>query len=209
MTTARSGKLARQRQRIEALFVADPDRSARSIAAEVGCSPNTVLRLRNLHVQVNGADCTVNGTAGTAHPGSTNLLPPAGPGNDRALQHGAYSAARREPLEAQHRDRLRLEFPSAPDDLINSAARRCAMLDLFSSWVADHGPVRGRGDVAPAAREMRLLLIDHERAYAALGEREADGGAGRRQTLAEVEAELPDEDFEDEVNDGEGVAGDG
>jgi hypothetical protein len=190
MTTARAGKLERQRARIEALILADPNRSARSIATEVGCSPNTVLRLRNLHVQVNDDRCTVNGTGGAAHPGSENLLPPAGPGNDRAATHGAYSAARRAPLEDEHRERLRRLYPAEADDLVNLQAKRCALVDLYSSWLSEHGPVRGRGDVTPAGRELRLLLDSAERAGAAMEARSAVRAVGAGvQTLADIAAE--------------------
>jgi hypothetical protein len=177
--------LERQRERIVALVGADPERSSRSIAAEVGCGVNTVIRARERHVPRDAE----NGTTRAAHAGSENLLPPAAPGNDRAVRHGAYSQARRAPLEVQHRERLRGEFPSAPDDVVNVMARRLAMGDLYAAWLADHGPVRGRGDVAPAARELRLLLSDHERAYAALGEFEGNASARPRDTLASIEAE--------------------
>jgi hypothetical protein len=160
----RKGKLERQRERVRELLRADPSRSNRSIAAEVGCSHHTVGRTRELLPAVLPAS---DGPGSGPHPGSGNLIAP-GPGNDRAVTHGAYSEARRRPLEDEHRERLRAEFPEARDDLINAAARRCAMIDLFSAWIAEHGPVRGRGDVVAAARELRMLLTDHERALAAL-----------------------------------------
>lgn len=88
--------------------------------------------------------------------------------------HGAYQAKLREPIEAQHQVRLRAEFPNAAatpggDDLVNSAARRLAMLDLFSAWIQDAGPIFGRSGRAEAlvsapAREARVLLDGHERA---------------------------------------------
>ena len=131
--TARAGKLERQRQRIRVLLDTDPERSATSIAKEIGCGVHTVERVRERHLPQQG----VNGTPAMAHPGSANLLPPAEPGNARATKHGAYSEARRAPLEQQHRERLRAEFPSARDDLINSAAKRAAMIDLFSGWCED------------------------------------------------------------------------
>jgi hypothetical protein len=197
----KASRLERQRQKIRELVDVDPTRSSTSIARELRCGVNTVIRTRERYVPPSAANGTANGKA-TAHPGMANLSPPP-LGNDRAVQHGAYSAARRAPLEAQHRDRLRAEFPQAPDDLINAAARRCAMLDLFSAWVADNGPVRGRGDVAPAARETRLLLLDHERAFTALGELDRAGRGAGHQTLADIEAELGEDD-PDDVDESEG-----
>jgi hypothetical protein len=191
MTAA--GKLERQRQRIRQLIEADPVRSATSIANEIGCSTHTVIRQRELHMQMHTADCTVNGTARAAHAGSANLMPPAERGNGRALSHGGYSAARRAPLEDEHRERLRQLYPAEADDLVNLQAKRCALVDLYSSWLLEHGPVRGKGDVAPAARELRLLLDSAERAGAAMEARSAARAVGAGvQTLADIAAEYQD-----------------
>ena len=77
-----------------------------------------------------------------------------------------------------HRDRLRLAYPSAPDDLIDSAAKRLAMADLFSAWIAEAGVVRrgpgGLPIVSDATRELRRLLNDHENAIERLMAHEAD-----------------------------------
>jgi len=166
------GRLERQRERVRELLRSDAARSNRSIAAELGCSHHTVARVRE---QMPGRAPQADGPGSGQHPGSENLMEPAGPGNLRASTHGAYSAARRAPLEEMHRDRLRLAYPSAPDDLINSAAKRLAMADLFSSWIADVGLIHNRGNlpvVSDAAKELRLLLRDHEAAVATLGELE-------------------------------------
>jgi hypothetical protein len=164
-------KLERQRERVRELLRADPSRSSRSIAAEVGCSPHTVIRQRAPHVQAHEP----NGTPATARPGAANLIAPAGPGNDRAVTHGAYSEARRRPLEDLHRERLRAEFPNAVaspggDDLVNAAARRLAMADLLSAWIDDAGPISARGgaaEVSAPTRELRSLMDAHERAVLA------------------------------------------
>jgi len=123
-----------------------------------------------------------NGTPTTAHAGSANLMAPAGPGNDRAVTHGAYSAARRAPLEQHHRERLRRTYPIASDDLVNSAAKRAAMIDLFSAWIEDAGVVhaqRGLPTVSAPAIELRRLLNDHEAAMERLEESAATPAPGR------------------------------
>jgi hypothetical protein len=204
MSVSRAERL---RERIEALMKADPGRSARSIAKEVHCSPNTVLRLRRLHVQVNGADGTVNGAAETEHRGSANLMAPAERGNDRAASHGAYSQKRREPLEAMHRERLRLAYPNAADDLVNSAAKRAAMIDLFSAWIEDVGaihPNRGLPLVSDPARELRRLLNDHEGAIRELLAPEAEASKVDPQAALDAYVAGLSENDGEEVVDGDG-----
>jgi len=112
--------------------------------------------------------------------------------------HGAFNAAMVAPLEEEHQQRLRAEFPGAAqtpggDDLINSCARRLAMLDRYSAFVSDSGPLRahgGRAEVQPAAREARVLLDAHERSIERLMALEREHGGAGGQTLAQVEAEL-------------------
>jgi hypothetical protein len=102
-------------------------------------------------------------------------LQPAG-----RTKHGAYSAARRRPLEDEHRERLRLAYGSAPDDLVNSAAMRAAIVTLLAAFVNDAGVVFARGRVAEVsapARELRLALRDHEQAIRHLEEHERVHGA--------------------------------
>jgi hypothetical protein len=164
-------QLERQRERVRELLRADPERSSRSIAAEVGCSHHTVTRQREQPGQAPTVDSPGNGQ----HPGSANLMAPAERGNDRAVTHGAYSEARRAPLEDLHRDRLRAEFPNAlaspgGDDLVNLAARRLAAADLLAAWIDDAGPIFPRGgaaEVSAPAKELRVLMDGHERAILA------------------------------------------
>lgn len=97
--------------------------------------------------------------------------------------HGAYNQARRAPLEADHRQRLAAEFSAAlqqpgGQDLLNSCAKRAAMLDLMAAWLADRGTITSKGDVAPPARELRHLLDAHERAITALAALERERGNG-------------------------------
>jgi hypothetical protein len=164
--------LERQRELIRELLRADPNRSMRSIAREIGCGTSTVIRTRERYVSQDIYD----GTPGTGHPGAENLRP-AGPGNLRASTHGAYSALRREPLEDVHRAALQERFPHAPDDLAIAMATRLAMVDLFRAWVDEHGPMVDKRKESPAARELRLLINDHERASLVLAEIERQAGA--------------------------------
>ncbi len=100
--------------------------------------------------------------------------------------HGAYAAARRQPLEDEHRTRLAAQFPGAIDtpagqDLVNAAAKRAAMLDLFGAWLSDNGPIVMRGrtvEVTAPARELRHLLDAHERAVFQLAALEREHGHG-------------------------------
>jgi hypothetical protein len=98
------------------------------------------------------------------------------------VKHGAYSAARRAPLEQEHRERLRLAYPTAPDDLVNTAAARCALISLFSAWLADSGPIlpsKGVPVVQDAARELRRLTDAHDAAIERLEARTAAPAGGR------------------------------
>ena len=107
--------------------------------------------------------------------------------------HGAYARAMTRPLEDEHRERLRAEFPGAAatpggDDLINAASCRLAMLERFVGFVEDAGPLRsaaGRAEVQPAAREARVLLDAHERAITALAALDREQGASSAMTAAQ------------------------
>jgi len=105
------------------------------------------------------------------------------------LQHGTYSEARRAPLEAEHREQLRAAYPDAPDGLINAAATRAAMISLLSAWNEDVGVIHAKGgtaEVSAAARELRLLLAQHEVAIVRLEEAQRTASEGDPQAkLAE------------------------
>jgi hypothetical protein len=131
-----------------------------------------------------------------------NLRPDAG------RKHHAYVDSVRAPLEAEHRTRLQATFPAAcatpeGDDLVNASAKRCALVDRFSAFLEDRGPIvarKGQAQVEPAARELRLLLDAHERAVVQLAALEREHGAGGRDAamtaLMRARGELPaaDED---------------
>src|SRR5256885_14290553 len=102
----RAGRLERQRERVRELLRADATRSNRSIAAELGCSHVTVGRVRG---QLAGQDVhrdEPDRRAAANHRGSENLIEPAGPGNDRATKHGAYSEARVAPIREHFLEEL-------------------------------------------------------------------------------------------------------
>jgi hypothetical protein len=186
----------RKRQKIAAALAVDPSRSNRSIAAEVKVSHMTVGRVRvNMAGQLSTPDTPAGGPNG--HVGMANLVKPPD-GNALAEVHGAYREARRQPLEALHRERLRRDHPTESDDAINLRAKRSALIDLYWADVSDRGPVRGKGDATPSARELRLLLDAEERAAIAMEERrERVGNRAGYQTLADIEAELGEDDPDD------------
>lgn len=178
----------RRRTRIEALIRADPARSNRSIAAQIGhCSHNTVARVRA------GLRTAENGPAGADRgPNHASLAPPP-IGNHRAQRHGAYSAAVRAPLEDEHREQLRQTYPNAPDGYVNAAATRLSMIDLFGAWLRDRGAVhevRGLPVVSDPARELRRLLVDHEAAIARLEQIEHEAGPSPQDKLDVVVREI-------------------
>jgi hypothetical protein len=185
-------KLERQRQRIRDLIDDDPSRSNRSIAMEVGCSTHTVIRTRYRHVSLHTAVSTTNGTA---HPGSENLLPPADAGNDRAMKHGAHSERQVAPRRARILEELRQRFTGVDDDLLRVQARRRAQIELVSTWLDEHGVIRGgkRGEIVPAAAFAERLAVSYERQHERLVElqREAqtvDPGEALRTHVAKLNA---------------------
>jgi hypothetical protein len=104
--------------------------------------------------------------------------------------HGAYTAARRQPLEDEHRARLALEFPTAltapgGNDLLNTAAKRAAMVDLLSAWLTDWGPISStkRHEVSSATKTLARLLDSHERAIRELAALEREHGRGGAPSL--------------------------
>jgi len=120
-------------------------------------------------------------------------------------------------LADEHAARLREQFPravstAAGGDLIASASRRMAMCDLMAAWCEDAGVVhssKGRPEVSAVARELRLLLDANEQAVMRLGEIEDGARGGGHVTLADIEAELPDEDGDVEQVDDESEADSG
>jgi hypothetical protein len=177
-------RLERQRERIRELIVADPSRSSRSIALEVSCSTHTVIRQRELHVQ----DPAVIRTTATAHPGGENLMPPAGPGNSRAVTHGSHSEMVVAPVRERHLDTLRQRFPDEPDPVLWIAASRAARIEVLSEYLDANGLMK-RGEIRSAATELTKLETALEKQLAVLSER-----AKQRQSpgndLAAVLAEI-------------------
>ena len=81
-----------------------------------------------------------------------NLQPAA------ATRHGAHSPAARAELEARHRARQRELHPNVPDDAISAQTLRLAMAELYWQDIVARGATRGKRDISPASRELRLLL---------------------------------------------------
>ncbi len=180
--------LVRQRQRIREAILADPERSSRSIAHEIGCSTTTVSEhRRKLDVRPDGGDWTPdavqssNGHSAGSNRGHENLIEPAGPGNGRAVTHGAHSEAQVAPLRAQFLDQLRRRLPAVDPELLVVQAHRQAQLTLLSEWIDQHGIVRSArtGDVFAAAAFAERLASSFERQHDRLREiqREADEAA--------------------------------
>jgi hypothetical protein len=174
----RRGGLERQRERIRDLIAADPSRSSRSIAVEVGCSPHTVIRQRE-RVQPHDDDGTADGVRacsgnGRPHPGSENLVPPAGPGNERATRHGAWSEQRVAPVRERHAAALRSQFDAVDERLLSVMAHRMAQYELLTAWLDEHGIVKGRGEVFPAAQFAERLARNFEQQFDRLAEIQRD-----------------------------------
>jgi hypothetical protein len=145
--TARPRNLQRQRDRIAELLRADPSRSLRSVAVEVGCSHTTVGRLAGQLASENEPANVANGQ----HPGAANLIAPASTGNLRALKHGVDSERRLAPLRTRFEPGLRDEFPWLDARRLFLLADLLARVEAAREWLDERGGVvRNRaGDVFP------------------------------------------------------------
>ena len=179
-----SKNLTRQRERIREAILADSERSNRSIASEVGCSPHTVIRVRERHVQLPA----MNGTGATARPGGENLIEPAGPGNSRALTHGAHSEASIAPIRERHLTALRGQFAAVDERLLSVMAHRMAQYELLTDWLDRNGIVKGRGEVYGAAVFAERLARNFEAQFDRL--REIQGEADEAASAIDVDALL-------------------
>jgi len=142
------GGLERQRQRIADVLRAEPQRSNRSIAAEIGCSHITVARVRGL---LPGGDCPPESGQATPHPG--HQVEPAEPGNVRALKHGCRSDRLLAPRAGELAAELRavvLGHQVADDTLIKLLALVLARVEAANKWVDERGLFRNdKGDPQP------------------------------------------------------------
>lgn len=145
--------LERQRERIVELIEADPSRSARSIAMEVGCSTHTVIRQRDLRVQSHGENGTGEDVQSCSRPnaGRLNLVSPAGPGNDRATKHGVDSEIRLAPLRVEGERWARGRWPWLDDARVALVADLMARTELARRWIEAQGTVvrNKAGEVYP------------------------------------------------------------
>jgi hypothetical protein len=183
----RGRTIARQRQLIAELIVADPSRSNYAVGRELGCSHHTVARQREALGQLPAA----NGRAGSARAGNAgheNLMPPAGPGNDRAVTHGSHSEIVVAPVRERHLETLRQRFPDEPDPVLWIAASRAARIEVLSEYLDANGLMK-RGEIRSAATELTKLETSLERQLAQLTERAKERrspGASLATVLAEI-----------------------
>lgn len=185
---ARASTRAERRDEVARLLVNDHEQSDRAVSRTTGVSHSTVAAVRaslELAGQIDRRP-DQSGVAKQAESGpAANLRRQTAGEPSPATRHGGYSEARKRPLEDEHRARLQAEFPrvcSQPggDDLINTACARLAMLDLMAAFVGQAGPIGvrgGRPEVSAPARELRLLLAQHEDAIARLQELEGDASS--------------------------------
>jgi hypothetical protein len=183
--------LERQRQRIRDALLASPNRSDRSIAAEIGCSHCTVARIRGLLAD---ADHLPEGGQADRppHPGAQVAPPPLG--NARARTHGARSEDVLAPRREQHFVTLREYFPGEPEPMLRIAANRAARAEVLADWLDDRGLMHGRGgDLRAAAAELTRIETALERQYAGFVERAKGRPSpnGLTAVLAEIIGETP------------------
>lgn len=150
MKAATRSRQERQRERIRALLDADPDRSSTSIAREIGCGVNTVIRTRERHMSREAE----NGTPKPTHVGMANLVEPAGPENARAATHHAYSARALAPRVGELTDELRSVVPNcqpADEPTIKLLALMLAKVEAISAWIDERGLFRNeaKGELWP------------------------------------------------------------
>jgi hypothetical protein len=135
-------------------------------------------------------------------------LPPAPPGNQRAVTHGAYAMLRLAPRAAEIGEELRAILPAPADSdeiTVRLLALTLAKIEAGEAWIAEHGLFRNqKGDPWPVAGDLNRwantahalakslglttlaragLNLDHART----AEIAADLAEGRRLRLAAVE----------------------
>ncbi len=192
----RTQDLERQRAKIHAAIRADPARSSRSIAREIGCSTQTVLRQRGVL-----ASASQDETNETPHPGAQVTAPPLD--NERAVTHGSRSEKLKRPIRERILADLKRQLPACNEQLLDSHAEVAAMITLLSGWTDTHGLIRDhkRGEVFNAADMLRRLITQYDKQHVVLlaMQREADHVDPAR-ALEEAVAEIV------EARNGDGAA---
>jgi hypothetical protein len=94
----------------------------------------------------------------------------AGPDNDRATTHGAYSEKVLGPLREQAKAYAAERWPGAPDDKLIAYANLSARVQALSDYELTHGVVRSTvlGDVFPVSNLLSKLEPRLEKAIEAL-----------------------------------------
>ncbi|MGC2375375.1 MAG: hypothetical protein WA484_16030 [Solirubrobacteraceae bacterium] len=188
---------AERRALVERMLVEDQTRSDRSIARAAGVSHTHIAEVRRALESAGTLPPRPFQSKLATQPGG-NLQRQTPDGEAIAETHGAYSERRVGPLRERYLGELRVEFPNASERRLVIQAHRLGQLELLGRFTDERGVIRSRrhGNVFPATtlgeKIATAYLAEHDR----LEQRErehAGGGAGRRLTLAEIEAE-PDED---------------
>ncbi len=198
---------AERRAMVERLLLEDHLRSDRSIACACGGSHALVGTVRAELVAAGRIDRRPDRPEADAQAGggrNANLTRARRGEPGPALRHGAHSERRVAPIRERILEDLRREFTGVADDLLVIQAHRRAQYELLMAEHDERGIVQAgkRREITPASQFAERIGASYERQHVVLVELQAAGGAGRRLTLADIEAE-PDED-EDVADGGEG-----
>jgi hypothetical protein len=178
----RASRLTRRRRKVAELLA--EGRSDRSIAQELGVDHKTIGRDRRALEAVGR---------------QARALPPAPPGNQRALKHGANSELKLAPLRERFATQVRERWPFIDDVRAALLADRMARVEAARLWLdaQPNGVVRDdQGEVFSVVKEQEKWSSRVEQVIADL---EAERRALRKQGgLAELEAHLAEINATDE-----------
>lgn len=92
-----------------------------------------------------------------------------------AIRSGAYSEVELAPLRDQNLADLQTRFPDAPQSAIWPHANRAARMAKLAAYIDQLGPLKGNGDLWPAADALARLEAAHERQEERLEDRYGTG----------------------------------
>jgi hypothetical protein len=197
---------AERRALVERLLAEGPERSNRALARACAVSHTHIAEVRRALESAGKLPPRIC-RSGLAVQADGNLQRQTADGEPIAATHGAYSEQRVAPLRERYLAELRKEFPSVSERRLVIQAHRLGQLELLGRFTDERGVIRSQrhGNVFPAAtlgeRLATAYLAEHDRLEQQ--EREHAGRGAAHQTLAEVEAELPEEEFADVADTGE------